>query len=152
MKKQSGFTLIELIVVIVILGILAAIALPQFVDLGSDARTSVVKALGGSMRDTNTMIYSKTAAALSAGTITGWGTTGTPVSVTINGTSVNVAYGFAATVTDLKSMMDLSSELIISGSFIEHTGASTVGATCAVTYTAATASVPPTYTVTTTGC
>ncbi len=48
--KHSGFTLIELVIVIVILGILAAAALPRFSDLSSDARVSAVNGLAGSLR------------------------------------------------------------------------------------------------------
>ena len=45
--RQQGFTLIELIVVIVILGILAVTAAPKFMNLTSDANASVVKSLAG---------------------------------------------------------------------------------------------------------
>lgn len=50
MKKSSGFTLIELVVVIVILGILAATAAPKFMDLQKDARISALNGLMGALK------------------------------------------------------------------------------------------------------
>lgn len=58
-KAESGFTLIELIVVIVILGILAVTAAAKFLNLTSDATSSVVKGLAGALRSSSSMVYAK---------------------------------------------------------------------------------------------
>ncbi len=58
-KVVKGFTLIELIVVIVVLGLLAAIAAPQLFNFKSSARISVIESIAGSMKTTANLIRSK---------------------------------------------------------------------------------------------
>ena len=84
MKQQKGFTLIELVIVIVILGILSAVALPRFVDLSGDARQSSLQGLTGALNS---------AAGISrAAQLVNSGTLGAPV--TLDGQTVTMVNGY----------------------------------------------------------
>lgn len=61
MKRQGGFTLIEMVVVIVILGILAVTAAPRFLNLQDDARRSALQGLKGAIDGAAGIVYGKAA-------------------------------------------------------------------------------------------
>ncbi|CUA87026.1 prepilin-type N-terminal cleavage/methylation domain-containing protein [Pseudidiomarina woesei] len=61
MKTQKGFTLIELIIVIVVLGILAVTAAPQFFNFAGDARLSQIKGVEGAINSAAQIVYGKSA-------------------------------------------------------------------------------------------
>jgi MSHA pilin protein MshA len=68
-SRQTGFTLIELVMVIVLIGVLAAVAVPKFVDLGSDARAAAAAGVAGGLSSAAATNYAaRKANASAAGT------------------------------------------------------------------------------------
>lgn len=110
-STQSGFTLIELVVVIVILGILAAIALPRLISMEGEARSAVVDSLYNSLRSGSNMVYAKTA---SAGQLT---TASYNVDVG-GGVTINARYGYPNTNSNpnIENLFEeLSGRITVSG-------------------------------------
>jgi prepilin-type N-terminal cleavage/methylation domain-containing protein len=66
-SKQSGFTLIELVMVIVIIGILAAVAIPKFINLSGDASTAAVQGVAGALSSASAVNYAARSAKVSNG-------------------------------------------------------------------------------------
>jgi MSHA pilin protein MshA len=99
MRNQKGFTLIELIIVIVVLGILAVTAAPQFINFSSDARVSSLKGMEGSVKGAMQLAYSKAA-------IEGEETDAT-ATVSVQGTDVNLVFGYPdASATGIVNVVD----------------------------------------------
>lgn len=59
MQKQQGFTLIELVLVIIILGVLSATAMPKFINLQNDARKSTLDGMKAALQGANSLLYAK---------------------------------------------------------------------------------------------
>ncbi|MDB1122872.1 type II secretion system protein [Vibrio algarum] len=99
MKRQGGFTLIELVVVIVILGILAVTAAPRFLNLQTDARQASLEGLRGAMQGASGIVYAKSA-------IEGYESVATATDRTIDGKTVNIAWGYpTATSTGIEAVV-----------------------------------------------
>ena len=112
MKKQNGFTLIELVVVIIILGILAVTAAPKFINLQSDAKASTVQGLEAAVKGADSLVHSKS---LIAGNETEVGKVlnGPKVTIDSAGTTVNLNFGHATAVwtNSLQHVLDINISL-----------------------------------------
>ena len=100
MKHSSGFTLIELVIVIVILGILAITAAPKFLNMQGDARESALKGVEAAVKSAAEMVHAKAVIAgveaSSAATIT-----------LSSGKTVRTVYGYP-NGQDLMAILDIS--------------------------------------------
>lgn len=163
MNKQKGFTLIELVVVIIILGILAVTAAPKFINLQSDARKSTLEGMKGALQGGNTLLYSK--AAIQGKENVDGGTTAN-IDTTGNGTDDTIGvYGYVkATSAEMKKILDIddsewtiaapAATTVSAADMIIHPADITPSATkkCFVEYTDATSTVLPIYKVVSTDC
>ena len=164
MNAQKGFTLIELIIVIVILGILAVTAAPRFIDLQSDAKASTLSGVKAALQGSSQLVFAKAA-------INGQldGTAAAPESVPLSATvNVDTVFGYpdaqsVASVADVTDFLDLDANdfTILNATAAEvfvialGSGVADVAAAnnCYLQYTNSTgANLSPTLLIVDTGC
>lgn len=141
-QAQGGFTLIELIVVIVILGILAATALPKFADLSGDARAAKLQAAKASLNSVIAMTHGQYLVDPTRTEVT---MEGTPVALTNGYPSVSTALSTAAGLSTADYDITPAPDAIgtMPATFTVSPKGVSTASKCQVTYTPATSKTTP---------
>ncbi len=155
-RTQNGFTLIELVMVIVILGVLSAFVLPRFADLSGEARRAQIEGAAGAISTASAIVHS---AYLAAGN--------SPTFVQLEGLQVNLVNGYPRATTGDNSILGAANISVgADGDFdIGLAGGVNAGQTvridakgvqngedCSVSYTAPNAGSAPRVSVNVNGC
>ncbi|MFG0762490.1 prepilin-type N-terminal cleavage/methylation domain-containing protein [Aeromonas media] len=125
MKKQAGFTLIELVIVIIILGILAVTAAPKFLNLQDDARLAAANGVKASLQSSSQLVYSKAAIQ---------GIESTSGAVSVAGATVNTKFGYPVNTDAGKTVALDGWSGAMSGTIATFKPSNEPNSKCAVTY------------------
>lgn len=118
MRSQAGFTFTELLTVVTIMTMLAAVAVPRYAILNSDSRSQSVRSLAANVKSSASLSHKV------------WKATGQPIRMTLDGRTVDMRYGYPTDIS-IAEVVVTSDEFEFADGYWKHIQAA---AGCAVLY------------------